>query len=190
MDALSEETFRSLLDDHGTLRPSALRSFPVPDRDACFAVFSQDRDARLATSALKQNATRFFGAKIGATVDKSYVGAIDVDAARIVIATEDATTSGTRLCFGRPVTLADREAADEAERAQGTNGLADLARRCRMLWLIVPETHDDRVALTLAAVFATVMLGPILRVTSDRGAEIFGVRTARTKLEHTQTPYR
>ena len=73
-----------------------------------------------------------------------------------------------------------------------------LARRCKTVWLIArgtsapPSTRDvnaspdDRVALLIAAVFASVLLGPILD-----GDEIFGVRTARLKLERpAATPYR
>lgn len=180
----SEEAFRALLDERGTLRPAALAS---PDRDACFAVFSQDRDARLSFRSIRENAARFFGAKVGMTVDKAYGGALDVDAARFVIATDDKESSGTRLGFARPVGPDDLVAAEEAERRVGTYGLSALARRCPMLWLIVPETNDDRAALLLAAVFATVMLGPIV---PPGGGDIFGVRTARLKLERGHAPYR
>lgn len=180
----SEEAFRALLDERGTLRPAALAA---PDRSACFAVFSQDRDARLALRSIQQSATRFFGAKIGVTVDKSYDGALHVDAARFVVAADDHESNGTRLGFARPVEAADLTAAEEAERRAGTYGLSALARRCPMLWLVVPETNDDRAGLLLATIFATVMLGPIL---PPGGQEIFGVRTGRLKLERGHAPYR
>jgi hypothetical protein len=43
------------------------------------------------------------------------------------------------------------------------------------------------VALTLAAIFASVLLGPIVPPKGDR---VFGVRTARLELEKKSAPYR
>jgi len=183
--ALDEAAFRELLDERGVLRPGARVS---PPRDRAFSVFAQRPNAVLEIAALKQQAARFFGAKLGWTVDKDYRGDTpDTDAARIVVATDDGTTSGTRIVFGRPADGADVAAAEEAERTQGTSGMALLAQRCPTLWLVVVDSADDRVALTIAAIFANTMLGPI--VAAD-GKEIFGVRTARLKLEGRATPYR
>jgi hypothetical protein len=55
------------------------------------------------------------------------------------------------------------------------------------VWLVVREADDDRAALTIAAVLASMLLGPIL---APDGREIFGVRTARLKLEGRPSPYR
>ena len=55
----------------------------------------------------------------------------------------------------------------------------DLAeRRCGSIWIVEREGPEDRTALVLAAVIASVCLGPIL----GDGA-LFGVRTARVMLE-------
>lgn len=71
-----------------------------------------------------------------------------------------------------------------------------LAERCKMLWLVMiegdagasaPDPDADRVALTIAAILASSLLGPIL---SPNGDELFGVRTARLKLERRAQPYR
>ena len=60
------------------------------------------------------------------------------------------------------------------------NGLYDLAeRRCESVWLVEREGPSDRAALLLAAIVASVCLGPIL---GDAPRELFGVRTAREKL--------
>jgi hypothetical protein len=186
--ALTEEAFRALLDERGILRRGALEA---PARERSFAVFSQRRDVILDVEALARQAERFFATKLGVTVDKRYSvggdGVPEVDAARIVVAGGDGTTSGTRLCYGRAVESADLVAAEEAERAMGTYGLALLAQRCKTIWLVVPETEEDRAALTIAAVFASQMLGPIL---SPGGREIYGVRGARLKLEGRASPYR
>lgn len=181
----TEEGFRDLLDEAGVLRPGAMSP---PDRGSCYAVFSQRPDACLEVESVRRHAARFFAAKVGLTVDKRYGDAPpQVDAARVVLATDDGTASGTRLCYARPSDASDQAAAEAAERAQATSGLALLAARCPTLWLVVPEAEDDRTALTLAAIFASTMLGPILQ---PGGQEIFGVRTARLKLEGRSRPYR
>jgi hypothetical protein len=186
--ALTEEDFRELLDDRGILRAGSLRS---PDRERCYAVFAQRNDARLDSEALKRQADRFFATRIGVTVEKRYDhdahGAPEVDAVRVVVAGPDGTSSGTRLCYGRPVDASDLAAAEEAERAMGTYGLALLAQRCKTIWLVVPEVDEDRAALTIGAIFASLLLGPIL---SPGGKEIYGVRGARLKLEGRASPYR
>jgi hypothetical protein len=184
--ALTEEAFRELLDDRGVLRPGALAR---PDRDRAFAVFAQRADVRLDVDTIKRQAEQFFATKLGITVDKTYgeLAPPEADAARIVVASGDGTSSGTRLVHGRAVDPADVAAAEEAERAMGTYGLALLAQRCKTIWTVVPEVEDDRAALTIAAIFASTMLGPIL---SPGGREIYGVRGARLKLEGKASPYR
>jgi hypothetical protein len=183
---MGEDAFRELLDPStGLLRSGALRA---PERTTAFTVFAQRPDAALDVAALRTQASRFFATKIGLTVDKQYDAFTpDTDAARIVVSSDDGTASGTRLVFGRPVHPADLVAAEEAERAQNTSGMALLAQRCPTVWLVVREADDDRVSLTIAAIFASVFLGPIL---SPKGDELFGVRTARMKLEGHARPYR
>jgi hypothetical protein len=181
----SEEAFRELVSARGIVPPGA---FAPPAREATFAVFAQRPDACLDIEVLQRQAERFFGAKLGLTVDKHYGDdRPESDAARVVVAANDGTASGIRLCVARPTTPSDLAAAEAAERAQGTHGLALLAQRCPTLWLVVPETEEDRAALTISAVFASVFLGPILAV---GGQEIYGVRTARMKLEGSARPYR
>ena len=183
--AMPEEAFRELLDDRGIVRSGALSS---PALDRTYAVFSQRADAALDVAAIKGQAERFFASRVGLTVDKRYAEvAPEIDAARVVIAGGDGTSSGTRLCYGRPVDAADLLAAEAAERAMGTDGLALLAQRCKTIWLLVPEVEEDRAALTLAAIFASHMLGPIM---SPGGQELYGVRGARLKLEGRPRPYR
>ncbi len=183
---MTEEAFRELVDERGILRPGALSS---PALDRSYAVFSQRPDVVLDIEAIKRQAERFFASRVGLTVDKRYdpMTAHEVDAARVVIAGGDGTSSGTRLCYGRAVDAADLAAAEAAERTMGTYGLALLAQRCKTIWLVIPEVEEDRAALTLAAIFASHMLGPIM---SPGGQEIYGVRGARLKLEGRARPYR
>lgn len=182
---MSEDAFRRLLDEKGILRAAALEP---PLRWGSYAVFAQRPDARLGLETMKRHSERFFSTKIGITVDKHYDDApLAVDAAHVVVASDDATAKGTRLCFARPTEQEDLQAAQAAEEAQGTSGLAQLAQRCPMVWLVVPEGEDDRTALTIATIFASTLLGPIL---SPDGSGIFGVRTARMKLESSTRPHR
>ena len=74
-----------------------------------------------------------------------------------------------------------------AREGQRAGGLSDLARRCPYAWLVLAPSDDDRVALTLAAVLATVLLGPIV---TPSGRRIFGVRGARMALEAAPPGYR
>lgn len=189
MRGTSEETFRALLDERGIVRPDAL---VLPDLRLCYGVFSQDRDARFDLIRLQGHADRFFGAKVGLTVDKRYGrDPLPADAARVVVLAGDRGASGTRLMVGRPTSPEDLLRASEAEQRQGTSGLAQLAHRCPTIWLVVPETPEDRAALTLAAILASVMLGPILEPAHDAGhAALFGVRTARLELERIGRAYR
>lgn len=174
---MNEEDFRSRLDAHGVLREGAL---DAPARERAFTVFAQRSDARVELAAWQRNAERFFGAKVGLTVDKRYPdGHFPArDAMRVVVAGGGA--DGARLCFGRPRLPDNLRAAEDADTRAGGTGLALLAKRCPSVWLVVTEGERDRVALRLAAILASVLLGPIL---GPDGAELFGIRTARLKLE-------
>jgi hypothetical protein len=178
---MDEQAFRRLLDEDGLLRLGALA--PPSRRDA-LTVFAQRNDAVFDVAALRRQASRFFKVKLGLTVDKRYgLRAPDTDAAHVVVAPEGEfgkSPLGTRLCFGRPADDDDLAAAEAAERSQHTSGMALLAARCQTVWLVTSEDAGDRVALTIAAVLASSLLGPIL---SPSGDELFGVKTARLKLE-------
>ena len=142
-----------------------------PPRDA-WRVFSQG-DGRPRPAEWRRNAARFF--ELDFTVDESSAVAVRV------------TVEGvSRVVVSRPRDEADLRDALAAENAQGGGGLYDLAeRRCPTVWLVEREGPDDRAALRLAATLASVGLGPILA-----DGELFGVRTAREKLEKLGAPYR
>jgi hypothetical protein len=194
-----EEAFRALLDERGVLRPGALEP-PV----RAFTVFAQRPDACIDVTTWRRHAERFFRTQIGLTVTKRYDPANlpIVDAARIVVSAE--TARGTRLCYARPAEPGDLDAAEQADNRAGYTGMATLAARCKTVWLValgVPfgpsaaptartsgANDSDRIALLLSAILASVLLGPIL--SPDKG-ELFGVRTARLKLEAASgAPYR
>jgi hypothetical protein len=181
---LREENFQSRLDDHGILRPGA---FEAPARSGAFTVFAQRRDARVEAELWRRHAEQFFGTRLDLTVPKQYAfDPPDTDVAQVVLSTSG-SPEAARFCFGRPRTDDDLFAADEADVRQGAAGLGKLAQRCHTVWLVVTEGDPDGVALRLAAILASVVLGPIL---SPDGSELFGVRTARLKLEKGEGPYR
>ena len=134
-------------------------------------VFAQG-SPRLALGAWRRNAPRYF--ELDFEVEES----TDV-AARVTAA------GARRTVVARPREEIDLRDALADEAARG-NGLYDLAeRRCPTIYLIERQGPDDRAALVLAASIATVALGPILG-----DGELFGVRTAREKLESLGAPYR
>jgi hypothetical protein len=177
MTMLREEDFRALLDERGILRPSALEP---PPRSGAYTVFAQRRDARVEIELWERYAAQFFETRLGLTVPKRYdFDAPTVDAAHVVVLPPGGK-EGIRLCYGRPRAADDLRAAEDADMRAGSPGLGLLARRCTTVWLIEPRVQADRLALLLAAILASVVLGPIL---SPDERELFGVRTARAKLE-------
>ena len=180
--SLREEAFRALLDARGLLREGAEIDFPP---STTLTAFSQSKGITLPLGRFVAAAERFFDCKLGLSVDKRYEGALpDVDAARLVVSSPSA--QGSRLVLVRASTPADLQRAEQAEISQNVTGMFALAKRCPRVLLIESEGTDDRVALLLAALIASVELGPIV----TPKAEIFGVRTARMKLEALTSPYR
>jgi hypothetical protein len=146
---------------------------PPPSPERAYVVFAQG-EARLDVGAWDAHAERFFRTRIGTTEPSPSPNAVC-----FVVAPQGAAP-GTRWAYARPRATGDLALADAAEARAGGGGLALLARRCPTVWLVARETEDDRLALRLAAILAGVLLGPILDV---RGPEIFGVKTARGKLD-------
>jgi hypothetical protein len=87
---------------------------------------------------------------------------------------------GERLVTTRAPTAADFALADEGEARAGGGGLALLARRCKTVFVVERREDDDVPSLTLATVLASAHLGPIV---DPRGPDLFGVKTARARLE-------
>jgi hypothetical protein len=141
------------------------------DRDACFVVFSQTASARVDLAGWDAHAQRFFRTElISAPPDSA-----DHAAIRVMPRGE---TAGVRRVRARPREPEDLELAEAADAA-GT-GLALLARRCPTVWLVEREQDDDLLALRLAAILASVGLGPIL---DARVPELLGVKSARARFE-------
>jgi hypothetical protein len=145
-------------------------------------VFGQRADARIEIAPWSAHAERFFSTRLGLTEERHYRQGDDPprsDDVRFVVAPAGAPP-GIRAVSAGPRDDADLVLADEAESTARGSGLALLARRCPIVWRIAAEGDDDVLALRLAAILASILLGPIL---DPRGPEIFGVKTARAKLE-------
>jgi hypothetical protein len=142
------------------------------NRDGRLLVFAQRARAVLEVDAWNAHGERFFGTRIGLAEPLDNGG-------RLVIA-PNGRDPGLRAIEGRDRTEDDLVRADFAEARAGGGGLAALARRCQTVWLIERVSTTDLLALRLAAVMASVLLGPIV---DPERSDIFGVKTARLRLE-------
>jgi hypothetical protein len=144
-----------------------------------FLVFAQGTDARPQVDAWQRQAERFFATRIELATGGPADGPSPRESTVTVVVAPKGRPAGTRTCHGRPRTDEDLARALDAERRAGPAGLGDLTRRCGYVWLVERDGAADRLALLLAAVLASVVLGPIL---APEGA-LFGVKTARQKLD-------
>lgn len=138
-----------------------------------YVVFSSSTDTRLDVAHWNAQAERFFATRL------DLLGQAGHGEARIFITPPRDEAGGERLLSARPRQAGDLALAEEAEVRQGGGGLVLLARRCQTVWLVGRDAEEDRLALRLAMILASVVLGPIL---DARGPELFGVKTARAKL--------
>jgi hypothetical protein len=152
---------------------------PAPEGSAreVYLVFSQRDDTRPDGATWDTQARRFFGASL--TVRAGVSEAVRDGGARIAVTPEGAPQA-ERNVRARTATEADYALARDAEVRMSGGGLGLLARRCPIVWEVEREADSDPDALRVAAVLASVLLGPIV---DARGPEIFGVKTARQKLE-------
>jgi hypothetical protein len=152
-----------------------------------YRVFAQREDARLELSMWQQHAEKFFRTRLTLAAPKEYAfGVPTTDTAKVVV-TPPEGREATRVVAARPRTDEDLRTAEDTDARAGSTELGLLARRCKMIWLIGTQAEDDRPALLLAAIVASVVLGPIL---SPDEQQLFGVKTARQKLEGATGPYR
>jgi hypothetical protein len=153
-----------------------------PSLDDALLVFAQCTNARIDIVSWNAHAERFFATKIGLAQEKRYAPdapAPRVDKAQFVVAPAG-EEPGVRSAFARPREARDLALAEAADARAGAAGLALVARRCDTVWLVARDADEDRLALRLAALLASVLLGPIL---DCKAGELFGVKTARAKIE-------
>jgi hypothetical protein len=147
----------------------------LPRLESVFAVFSQESVARVDIAGWDAHATRFFATRLERADDPAPTPLAPPLA---VLVSPDGQEAGVRRVFARPRVQEDLTLAEAADEAGA--GLALLARRCPTVWLVVRESDADPLALHLAAILASVLLGPIL---DARVPELLGVKSARARLE-------
>ncbi|HEY6464317.1 MAG TPA: hypothetical protein VIY73_29315 [Polyangiaceae bacterium] len=133
-----------------------------------FLVFSSTRALVMDPGAWDAHAQRFFRTRLLGTPE----GTVRVE--------PKGEAQGDRVVTWRDAEAGDYALAEEGERRAGGGGLAGLARRCPAVWVVERTSRDDRLALRLAMILASVHLGPIV---DPDGPELFGVKTARAKLD-------
>jgi hypothetical protein len=133
-----------------------------------YIVFSSSGSRTLDAGAWDAHAQRFFKTRLRGAGD-----------GRVRVIPEG-EPEGERRLVVRESSAADMALAEEGERRAGGGGLIHVARRCGSVWLVTRETEDDRIALRLAMILASVHLGPIV---DPRGPDLFGVKTARAKVD-------
>jgi len=138
----------------------------VPSLDACYLVFSQSKGGTRDVPAWDAHAARFFDTRLRAGEGDEILVALGSDAAE------------PRRVTSRAREPEDLALADRAEARTG-GGLGLLAHRCPTVWLVERQAEEDAVALRLAAILASVLLGPIL---DARVPELLGVKSARERL--------
>jgi hypothetical protein len=142
-----------------------------------YVVFSSSPDARADVVAWDAHALRFFATRLGV------LGDLDAPELRVHV-TPPRGEPGERLLASRPRAAEDLALADLAEQRAGGGGLVLVARRCQRVWLVGRREGDDPLALRLSMALASIHLGPVL---DARGPDLFGVKTAREKLERLES---
>lgn len=133
-----------------------------------YIVFSSTSAQSVDAGGWDAHAQRFFRTRL-----------LPAGGGRVRVLAEGATEAERSVAW-RERSESDLAAAEEGERRAGGGGLVLVARRCGSVWLVTREADDDRVALRLAMILASVHLGPIV---DPRGPDLFGVKTARAKLD-------
>lgn len=149
--------------------------------DDGYLVFAQRSDWRVDVDAWNAHAKRFFTTRLdleretGDPPDEP----LSPGGAAVFLVAPYGEPAARRWTFARPCAEGDYARADAADARMGHTGLALLARRCPTIWLVVRESPSDPLSLLLAAILASILLGPIL---DGSTTELFGVKTARAKL--------
>jgi len=136
-----------------------------------YSVFSQEHAAAPPYEKLAANASRFFSA----TLELLEEGEASISV-RLVVSRPN--LAGDFRIASRVTTDDDRERARTAESRGRAGGMALLAEKCGHLWTLEAAgdaTASEAAHLTLAAICASVALGPVL---PPDGSTLYGVRGA------------
>jgi hypothetical protein len=166
--------------------------------DAALVVFAQARaDRPVEIDSWNAHAERFFRTRIGfarapeipaaeppSPADPmAFVRGVSPRPPIHFVVAPDGETPGTVRVSVRVRDAMDLALAEEIDARAGPTGLAILARRCESVWIVERESPSDPLPLRLAAILASVLLGPIL---DPLAGTLFGVKTARAKIDATR----
>ena len=136
-------------------------------------VFAQTTSLALDVEAWSAHAERFFATKLGRMNEPDVLLVAENGSAPIEIRVQGAARSEEDLLEAERAELAD---------PVRSSGLSLLARRCGAVFHVARIANDEAGAhaeLLVAAILASVLLGPIV---DRQTAAIYGVRGARTRL--------
>jgi hypothetical protein len=136
-----------------------------------YLVFSQEPRGRPPFERLQANAARFFSTTLDLLEDA------ETSIVLRLVCTRPSLRGDFRIT-SRDAVKDDIMNARDAEARGRAGGMAMLAEKCAQVWTIEAaseEAPSEAVYLTLAAVCASVALGPVL---PPDGATLFGVRGA------------
>ena len=136
-----------------------------------YLVFSQEPRGRPSFERLQVNAVRFFSSTLELRADGETSIVVHLGCARPALHGDFRITS-------RDTVKDDIMNARDAEARGRAGGMAMLAEKCKQVWTIEAAGDDvpsEAVYLTLAAVCASVALGPVM---PPDAATLFGVRGA------------
>jgi hypothetical protein len=153
---------------------------PLPTESA-FTVYSPDPAPRVDSARWAHQARTFLDARVDVL---DVMGGPTSDIATIELAVGAPTGATTRMAvrtFPISEALGLVAAAERAVHAIGGAGFDALVARAQRVWQVPREVDGDpRTPLVVAAVIASVLLGPI--VPPDE-LTIFGVKGARVRLQ-------
>jgi hypothetical protein len=145
-------------------------------------VFSQQPDLIAALPQLLAHARRFFSAQLE-VLSASPPERSELAVARVSLRLESARYPGrgTFQVDTRPTIAQDLAAAERAEARGRAGGMAQLASRCLVVWIVTPDgVVSGSAELQLSALLASVALGPVLPADEST---LYGVRGAMERAE-------
>lgn len=159
---------------------------PLPPAEA-FTILSPDALARVESARFTQQARTFLDAEVVVVGDVS--GTLP-DIATVELDVAAAGQAKTRVAVRTfPISPGSEliEAAERGVRAIGGAGFDALVARAKRIWQVpVAVDGDPRAPLVVAALLASVLLGPIVPPNEET---IFGVKGARTRLQALGWPH-
>jgi hypothetical protein len=145
----------------------------------CYSILAPEPSSMLHAERIRHQAMRFFRLELRLVSEKRYPGGGFPTSDRATFSIAHGSEQRSLEVITLPLDRAPavRSAATDAAARVGA-GLDLLVARAVRLWQI-PSEADDPFPLALAAVLASLLLGPIV---PPSATTVFGVKTARERL--------